>query len=52
MVIMFFVSFERTDIIENSNLTFYCDRFSNLKTDSIKSTGRLRIQLLLEDNTW
>ena len=47
-----FVSFERTDIIQISNITFYYNRFSILTNDSLKSMGRFRIQLLLEDNTW
>ena len=47
-----FVSFERTDIVQVSNITFYYNRLSNLTIDSKKSMGGLRIQLLLEDNTW
>ena len=47
-----FVSFERTDIIQITNITFYYNRFSILTNDSLKSMGRFRIQLLLEDNTW
>ena len=47
-----FVSFERTDIIQNSNITFYNNRFSILTNISEKSMGRFRIQLLLGDNTW
>ena len=47
-----FVSFERTDIIQITNITFYSNRFSILTNDSLKSMGRFRIQLLLEDNTW
>ena len=47
-----FVSFERTDIIQISNITFYYNRFSILTNDLLKSMGRFRIQLLLEDNTW
>ena len=47
-----FVSWERTDIIQVSNITFYYNRFSILTNDSLKSMGRFRIQLLLEDNTW
>ena len=46
------VSFERTDIIQISNITFYYNRFSFLTNDLLKSMGRFRIQLLLEDNTW
>ena len=47
-----FVSWERTDIIQINNITFYYNRFSILTNDSLKSMGRFRIQLLLEDNTW
>ena len=47
-----FVSFERTDIIKITNITFYYNRFSILTNDSLKSMGRFRIQLLLKDNTW
>ena len=47
-----FVSFERTDIIQISNITFYHNRLSILTSDSIKSMGRFRIQLLFEDDTW
>ena len=47
-----FVSFERTDIIQITNITFYYNRFSILTNDALKSMGRFRIQLLLEDNTW
>ena len=43
-----FVSFERTDNIQISNITFYYNRFS----DHNPSMGRFRIQLLLKDNTW
>ena len=46
-----FVSFERTDIIQISNITFYYNRFSISTNDSLKAMGRFRIQLLLEDNT-
>ena len=47
-----FVSWERIDIIQITNITFYYNRFSILTDDSEKSFGRFRIQLLLEDNTW
>ena len=46
-----FVSFERTDIIQITNISFYYNRFSILTNDDKKSMGRFRIQLLLEDNT-
>ena len=47
-----FVSFERTDIIQTTNITFYYNRFSTFTKESLKSMGRFRIQLVLEDNTW
>ena len=47
-----FVSFERTDIIQISNITFYHNRFSIFTKKNFKEVGRLRIQLLLEDNAW
>ena len=47
-----FVSFERTDNIQSCNVTFYSNRFSILNNDPLKSMGRFRIQLILEDNTW
>ena len=47
-----FVSFERIDIIQISNITFYYTRFSFLTNDSLKSMGRFRIQFLVEDDTW
>ena len=47
-----FVSFERTDIIQISNITFYYNRFSILTINSLKSRGRFRVQILLENNTW
>ena len=46
-----FCSFERCDIILITNITFYYNRFSS--TDiNLRSMGRFRIQLLLDDNTW
>ena len=47
-----FVSFERTDIIQIANITFYYNRYSILTNGSLKSMGRFRIDLLIEDNTW
>ena len=47
-----FVSWERTDIIQISNITFYYNRLSILTNDNLKNMGRFRIQLLLDDNTW
>ena len=46
-----FVSFERTDIIQITNITFYYNRYS-ISSASHRSMGRFRIQLLLDDNTW
>ena len=46
------VSFERTDIIQITDITLYYNKFSVLTNDSKKSMGRFRIQLLLEDDTW
>ena len=39
-----FVSFERTDTIQTSNITFYYNRYSILTNDSLKSMGRFRSQ--------
>ena len=47
-----YVSFERTDIIQITNITFYYNRYSILTNDNLKNMGRFRIQLLLDDNTW
>ena len=47
----FFVSWERTDIIQITTITFYYNRFF-LFNNSLKSMGRFRIQLLLANNTW
>ena len=47
-----FVFFERTDIIQFSNITFYYNRFSNLTTDLLKSMDRFTVQLLLSDIKW
>ena len=47
-----FCSFERNDIIQITNITFYNNRFSILTNNSLKAMGRFRIQLLLEDTTW
>ena len=47
-----FVSFERTDFIQISNIPFYYNRFSNFTDDNLKSIGRFRIQLIFHDNTW
>ena len=47
-----FCSFERTDVIQITNITFYYNRLSILTNDILKSMGRFRIQLLLEVDTW
>ena len=44
-----FCSFEGTDILQTSKITFYYNRFSPGGT---KSMGSFRIRLLLDDNTW
>ena len=46
-----FCSFERTDIIQISNITF---TYNNIPSSDINLRGmaRFRIQSLLEDNTW
>ena len=46
-----FVSWEKMDIIQISNITFYYNRFS-ISDPDFRAMGRFRIQLLLEDNTW
>ena len=45
-----FVSWERADIIQITNITFYYNRFSILTDDNLKYMGRFRIQLFLENN--
>ena len=47
-----FVSFERLDNIQITNITFYYNRFSISNNYSSKSMGKFRIQILLEGNTW
>ena len=46
-----FVSWERTDIVQITNITFYYNRFST-SDNNLRGMGRFRIQLFLEDNTW
>ena len=46
-----FASFERTDFIQITNITFYYNRFST-SDNNLRAMGCFRIQLLLEDNTW
>ena len=45
-----FCSWERNDIIQISNITFYYNRFS-IQGD-LGSMGRFRIQILTKDNVW
>ena len=45
-----FCSWERVDIIQISNITFYYNRFS-IQGD-FKAMGRFRIQILTKDNVW
>ena len=49
--IFVFVSWERTDIIQMTNITFFYNRFSTSDVN-LRAKRRFRIQLLLEDNTW
>ena len=46
-----FVRFERCDIIQISNITFFYNRFSILTNEDKQSMGRFRTQLLTEDNS-
>ena len=46
-----FCSFERSDIIQITNMTFYYNKFST-SDNNLRGMGRFRIQLYLEDNTW
>ena len=47
-----FVSFERTDVIQISNLTISYNRYSIITNEYLKSVGRFKLPLLLGDNTW
>ena len=47
-----FVSFERTNIIKISHITFFYNRSSFLHRVSIKSMVKFWIHILLEDNPW
>ena len=46
-----FVSCERTDNIQISNIAFYYIRYS-ISDPDFRAMGRFRIQTLLEDNIW
>ena len=45
-----FCSWERIDIIQISNITFYSNRFSI--QGGLRAMGRFRIQILTKDNIW
>ena len=47
-----FVSWVEIDVLKITNTTLLYTRYTNLTNDSLKSKGRVRIQLLLADNTW
>ena len=42
-----YISLERTDIIQITNITFYYNRFSIITNNNLKSMGRFRIHLFL-----
>ena len=46
-----YVRLIRTDIIQISNITLYYNRFSS-SDESLRSMGRFRIDILLDNNTW
>ena len=46
-----FCSFERTDIIQITLITYYYNRFSS-SDSNLRGMVRFRIQLLLDNNTW
>ena len=46
-----FVTWERTDIIQITNISFYYNRFS-ISDENIKAMGRFKILLLSENNAW
>ena len=43
-------SWERIDIIQISNITFYYNRFST--QGSFRAMGRFRVQIITKDNVW
>ena len=47
-----YVIWERTDIIQISNISFYYNRYSILTNNSLKAMGRFRIQIMLKDGAW
>ena len=46
-----YVTWERTEIIQVTNISFYHNRFS-ISDINLRAMGRFKIQLLLENNTW
>ena len=46
-----FASWKRTDIIQITKISFYYNRYSS-SDQNLRSMGRFRIQLFLEDNIW
>ena len=46
-----FCSWERTDLIQISNIIFYYNRFS-IEDVNFRAMGRFRIQILTKDNVW
>ena len=46
-----FVSFERTDIIQITTISFYHNRYSS-SNQNLRSMVKFRIHLLLENNLW
>ena len=46
-----YVTWEITDIIQITNISFYYNRFS-ISDVNLGAMGRFKIQLLLENNTW
>ena len=47
-----FVCFEQRDFLQLSFFILYYNRYSTLSDVSLNSTGRFRIQIILEDNIW
>ena len=47
-----FCSWERIDIFQITNISFYYNRHSIVNNIWLKAMGCFRIQLLLADNTW
>ena len=46
-----YVTWERTDIIQITNISFYYNRFS-ISDINLRAMGRFKILLLLENNAW